>query len=37
MQVADVVHVLHGFQKKTQKTRLHDIRLAQARLNLVTR
>jgi phage-related protein len=36
-QVADAVHVLHGFQKKTQKTSLLDIRIAQSRLKLVTR
>lgn len=25
----DVIHVLHAFRKKTQKTRQHDIRVAQ--------
>ena len=28
---ADAVYVLHGFQKKTQKTRKEDIELAQRR------
>ena len=27
------VHVLHAFQKKSRKTRLHDIRIARAVLN----
>jgi phage-related protein len=28
---ADAVHVLHAFQKKTQKTSKHDLELAKAR------
>lgn len=31
------VYVLHAFQKKTQKTSLHDLRLAQERLKLIPR
>jgi phage-related protein len=30
--IADAVHVLHAFQKKTQKTAQHDLELAKARL-----
>jgi phage-related protein len=36
-QVSDAIHVLHGFQKKAQRTNLLDIRTAQSRLKLVTR
>lgn len=31
-RLADAVHVLHGFQKKTQRTSPADLRIAQARL-----
>lgn len=31
------VYVLHAFQKKTQKTSLRDLRLAQERLKLIPR
>lgn len=33
----DGIHVLHCFQKKMQKTSLHDLRLAQQRLNNLPR
>lgn len=33
----DGVYVLHAFQKKTQKTSLQDVRLAQDRLKLIPR
>lgn len=31
VQFADAIYVLHGFQKKTQKTRREDIELARRR------
>lgn len=31
----DAIHVLHVFQKKTQKTARHDLELAKARLREV--
>ena len=34
---ADVVHVLHAFQKKTQKTARRDLELATARLRELKR
>ena len=36
-RIGDAVHVLHCFQKKTQKTGLHDLRLAQQRFKTLTR
>jgi phage-related protein len=35
--LADAVHVLHAFQKKSQKTERRDIDLAAARLQLIKR
>jgi len=35
--VSDYIYVLHAFQKKTQKTNLHDIRLAQDRFKTIER
>lgn len=32
VQAGDAIHVLHCFRKTTQKTSLHDLRLAQERL-----
>lgn len=32
---SDKVYVLHAFQKKTEKTTLHDLRLAQERLKTI--
>lgn len=32
----DKIYVLHSFQKKTQKTRLHDINIAKARYATIT-
>jgi len=34
---SDAVYVLHCFQKKTQQTALHDIRLARQRLKEISR
>jgi phage-related protein len=34
---ADAIHVLHAFQKKTQKTARRDLELAAARLRLLKR
>lgn len=36
-QIDDTVHVLHCFKKKTQKTSLHDLRLAQQRFKMLMR
>jgi phage-related protein len=36
-QVGDTVHVLHCFQKKTAKTGITDLRLAQQRLKTLMR
>lgn len=33
----DAIHVLHAFQKKTQKTAQHDLDLASARLKELKR
>ena len=33
--IGDAIHVLHAFQKKTQKTPLRDVRLARQRLSLL--
>jgi phage-related protein len=35
--LADAVHVLHAFEKKTQKTAQHDLELAAARLRQLKR
>lgn len=35
--IGDAVHVLHAFRKKTQKTSLHDLRLARERFKALTR
>ena len=35
-QIGNAVHVLHCFQKKTERTSLKDLRLAQQRLREVT-
>jgi len=36
-QIGDAVHVLHCFQKKTAKTGITDLRLAQQRLKMLMR
>ena len=36
-RLSDGIHVLHGFQKKTQKTAKRDIDLAKKRLQRLTR
>jgi hypothetical protein len=36
-RLADAIYVLHCFQKKTQRTSLHDIRLAKSRFNELMR
>lgn len=35
VKIADQVHILHAFQKKTQKTRKSDIELAKSRLKAI--
>jgi phage-related protein len=37
LKIKDKVHVLHAFQKKTEKTDKHDIELARQRLKLIER
>ena len=36
-KLADAVHVLHAFEKKTQKTSQHDLNLAATRLRRIKR
>jgi phage-related protein len=35
IKVKDKIHILHAFQKKSQKTAKHDLDLAKARMKLI--